>query len=119
MADFKLAIGQAKTRQYTLVTTAFDDVSTYDFWFTVKASLADTDENAKIALTDGSGISVVNDGNGDPMVVQCAITEVQSATLTAGSYFFDFWMKPTGMSSIRIDSGKVLVTQPVTRDTTP
>jgi hypothetical protein len=113
--SFSLDRGHANVLIYNFDdNTLFDDISTFEFWFTVKESIGDDDSAALIAKTEAD-MTVLNNTGGDPMILTIPLTE-SDMDITPGHYYYDLWCKRGNtLPANKFDSGRFDVTQPVTR----
>lgn len=88
------------------------DLSSASVWFTIKEDAIDTDAEAKLSLTGGSGIDMTNAATGI-LVVQFASG---STANLEGSWVYDLQIKLTG-KVITVAWGKIEFLPNITRAT--
>lgn len=106
--------GDTKNLSFTIWTdstkTTKVDISDYDFWFTVKSSYDDTDENAKIAK-DPADFTITDN-------IATLTLSSTDTNQTVGTYYYDVQYKDADDNIVTIARGLFKVIPQVTIRTT-
>ena len=89
------------------------DIAEWKFWFTVKASAAQTDAQALFQLTSAAGdITIFDAAN---WIVRIRGRAVHTKDKTPGRYVFDFQVQAPGEDPETTDSGPFILRPQITR----
>jgi hypothetical protein len=114
--EIEIVAGKARDLDVSIALTsgslALADIT--DAWFTIKASEADADADAKIMKRMGSGITLLSVASG-VIAALVQLTNADTAALTAGRvYAMDFQIDTTARGPEQVAWGSVTVRAPIT-----